>query len=105
MSFYHSFNLFLKVSAACGFTYFFKEAYKYKKTTNALHEIKTAINLDLSFEKIDPQILNRNILIATSITKLSNKENHKQIYNLKTYLNDEFNDIQIINVKIPIKNL
>jgi hypothetical protein len=99
MSFYNSSNLLLKVSAAFGFAYFFKEAYKYKKTSNALHEIKTAINLDLSFEKIDPQILNRDILMATSIIKLSNKENHKQIYNLKTYLNDKFNEIQIINVK------
>jgi hypothetical protein len=95
---FQSFEIILKLSTACGFIYFIKEAYKYKKTMKAIKEMNSSINIDFSNGKVDPNFLNKNILIESKISKLSNSNDHKEYYSILTYLDDEYNQSNIIKV-------
>lgn len=100
MSFFQAFNLLLNFSATATFGYFFYECYKYKKTTIAFDRIKTAINLDLTYEKINKDILDKDILIFSSITKLSNEEEYKKSYILEIKNKEEIEEILHVNKSI-----
>ena len=92
------FNIVLKYSAFAGFGYFVYELIKFNNNSLIQKEIKTAINLDLTNEKITSEFLNRNILMTTSITKLSNHEKHKDFIYLKTNVEDEYNEVMRVRI-------
>jgi hypothetical protein len=98
---FHSIEIILKLSTACGFFYFIKEAYKYKKIMRALNEIKTSIDIEIlnTNGNIDPKLFNKDILIESKISKLSNSKDNEEYYSLLTYLDDEYNQSNIIKVK------
>lgn len=52
----------------------FKEMYKYYYIKQVDHKIKTSINIDLSFEKLVKELDNKHILIASSISNITNNE-------------------------------
>lgn len=86
----------------------FYDFYSYYKIKQIEHEMKTSINLDLSFENLSPELNNKNLLIATSLKSLNQqKENNKYLY-VKSQLenvdnmNDRKNIIHFF-VKNPIE--
>ena len=92
------FNTFLKYTATAGFGYFFYELKNYLKISSVQKEIKKSINLDLTYEKITSEILGRDILMSTSITKLSNDEKHKDYFYIKTIIEDEYNEVMEVRL-------
>jgi len=86
---------FLSHSAKFLFGYMFYEIYNYYKITKYEAIMKKSINIDLTFEKIDDGILNKEVLIATSINKVQTLNNHKKYYYLKSIIEgfDERNSI------------
>lgn len=85
----------LSNSAKFLFGYMFYEMYNYYKFSKYEEKIKKAINIDLSFEKIPNEILDRDVLIATSINKINFSDKPKNFFYLKSELEgfDEKNHI------------
>ncbi len=73
-------------SAKLLFGYMFYEMYNFYKFTQYQSIIKKAINIDLSFEKIEDSILNEDVLIATSINNISINQNYKSYFYLKSLI-------------------
>ena len=45
-----------------------------------IFRMNSYINIDFSNGKVDPNFLNKNILIESKISKLSNSNDHKEYY-------------------------
>lgn len=89
-------------SAKLLFGYMFYEMYNYYKFTRHENMMKTAINIDLSFEKIEKEIIDRDVLIATSINQILYKDKQKNFFYIKNQLEafDEKNNImKVILIK------
>lgn len=86
---------FLSHSAKFLFGYMFFEMYNYYKFSQYESLMKKAINIDLSFEKIEDGIINRDVLIATSIYNISKNQKKKNYFYLKSVIEgfDERNSI------------
>jgi hypothetical protein len=60
----------LAISAKVIIGYSFYEMYNYYILKQLEHKIKSAISIDMSYEKIPENLIDKNTLIATSITKI-----------------------------------
>ena len=63
------------------------EAYKLHKLKKIEDKIKTAISFDLSYEQIDESVINKEILIATSVSEISVQG--KKVENFILNINNE----------------
>jgi hypothetical protein len=98
---------FLSHSAKFLFGYMIYEIYNYYKFTKYESMLKQCPNIDLSYEKIEDGIVNRNVMIATSINKINYNKNQNYFY-IKSMIEgfDERNNIlkvsfrQNLNYKI-----
>jgi len=85
----------LSHSAKFLFGYMFYEMYNYYKFTQYEAMMKKSINIDLSFEKIEDRILNKDVLIATSINNILKNKKQQNYFYLKSVIEgfDERNSI------------
>ena len=91
---------FLSHSAKFLFGYMFYEMYEYYKFTQYESLMKKSVNIDLSFEKIEDGILNKDVMIATSINNISKSQKQKNYFYIKSVIEgfDERNSIlKVIN--------
>lgn len=90
----------LSHSAKFLFGYMFYEMYNYYKFSQYESIMKKSINIDLSFEKIQDGILNKDVLIATSINNITQNQKQKNYFYLKSDIEgfDERKSILKVNI-------
>ena len=69
-------------SAIATFSLIGREIFKLYKLNNFSHLIKTSMQLDTSYEKITKDLKNKNVLIASSISKIIKLDNNTSSENI-----------------------
>ena len=90
----------ITITAGMTFGLMFNQLYKYYKIQNIDHKIKTSIILDTSYEKLDKELHNKQILIASSILKITNSSSDRDINSLiiKTQIIPKENEENMLKV-------
>lgn len=82
-------------------TYMGYELFKYCNLKNIEHEVKISHNIDLSFEKLTKDLHNKNVLIASSINKIVNKDTKNELGNIYLKRGLEYLMINCICIILP----
>ena len=90
----------ITITAGMTFGLMFNQLYKYYHIQNIDHKIKTSIILDTSYEKLDKNLDNKQILIASSISKITNNRSHRDFDSLiiKTQVVPKENEENMLKV-------
>jgi hypothetical protein len=90
----------ITITAGMTFGLIFNQLYKYYNIQNVEHKIKTSIILDTSYEKLVKELDNKNILIASSISKITNNKSDRDLISLiiKTHLVPKENGENMLKV-------